>query len=186
MVRKWNGSPGQFTLGDPLKSMNDQIFDALANEHRRRLLLALLHENPQDAIVESLPRDGDAGDANPEQRHRIQMYHAHLPKLEDDGFIEWNEDTNEVTKGPQFDEIRPLLHFVDGDTKTTPDLTDSQRDLLWSAVDEGYFEVPREIALGDLAAEHGMSSQEASKRLRRGLNIVVRNAVDDEWVPTRR
>ena len=55
----------------------------------------------------------------------------------------------------------------------------TERELLRSAVDEGYFAVPREIALCDLAAAHGMSSQEASEHLRRGLDTVVRNALDD-------
>jgi len=31
--------------------MKDTLFDALANEHRRNLLVALLNENPQNAAV---------------------------------------------------------------------------------------------------------------------------------------
>jgi len=37
------------------------------------------------------------------------MQHVHLPKLADHGFIDWDQDTQRVTKGPQFDEIEPLL-----------------------------------------------------------------------------
>lgn len=40
------------------------------------------------------------------------MQHLHLPKLADYEFIEWNKDTHEVTKGPKFDEIRPLLELL--------------------------------------------------------------------------
>ncbi|WP_436927670.1 hypothetical protein [Halosimplex amylolyticum] len=41
------------------------------------------------------------------------MQHVHLPKLADYRFIEWNQGTHEVTKGPKFDEIRPLLELLD-------------------------------------------------------------------------
>jgi predicted DNA binding protein len=55
-------------------------------------------------------------------------------------------------------------------------LTELQRELLRSAAREGYFEVPRRVSLVDLASEHGMSDREASEQLRRGLDIVVRDA----------
>jgi len=88
--------------------MNDNAFNALANEDRRRLLVALLEENPQpDTGVVSV--DGGSGSATTTQQLDVQMYHSHLPKLEDYGYIEWNKDANEVVKGPRFDELRPLL-----------------------------------------------------------------------------
>ncbi len=40
------------------------------------------------------------------------MFHVHLPKLEDYGYIEWNKETDQIIKGPQFDEIRPLLECI--------------------------------------------------------------------------
>lgn len=93
--------------------MNDNAFSALANDHRRTLLLDLLEENPQDAGVESATSESALTDA--EQRAQTEMYHVHLPKLEEYGYIEWDEETNEIIKGPQFEEIRPLLEFVEAD-----------------------------------------------------------------------
>ncbi|WP_312909138.1 DUF7344 domain-containing protein [Natronosalvus caseinilyticus] len=90
--------------------MNDNTFNALAHEQRRTLLLDLLESNPQDAGIESLTGESVLTDA--EQRLQTGMYHVHLPKLEDYGYIEWNEETNEIIKGPQFDEIRSLLKFI--------------------------------------------------------------------------
>jgi hypothetical protein len=52
-------------------------------------------------------------------------------------------------------------------------LTETQRDLLRSAVKIGYFEVPRRVSLVDLASEHGMSDREVSEQLRRGLDVVL-------------
>lgn len=158
--------------------MNDEIFDALANEHRRQLLIALLRENPRDAIVERRPEEGngDAGAVNPTQRLATVMYHNHLPRLEGHGFIRWNRDTHAVSKGPQFDEVRPLLEWLADHARSTPDLADSQGDLLRSAVQEGYFEVPRRVSLVELAEKHGISDREASERMRRGLAVAVHAA----------
>jgi predicted DNA binding protein len=55
-------------------------------------------------------------------------------------------------------------------------LTDTQRDLLRRAVREGYFTVPREVTLVELATACDMSDREASKQLRLGLDVLVREA----------
>ena len=90
--------------------MNDNTFDALAHEQRRTLLLDILESTPRDAGFEVLA--GDSASTDAERRVQIAMYHSHLPKLEDYGYIEWNKDANEVVKGPRFNEIRPLLEFL--------------------------------------------------------------------------
>ncbi|WP_158855504.1 helix-turn-helix domain-containing protein [Halorhabdus sp. CUG00001] len=56
-------------------------------------------------------------------------------------------------------------------------LTPSQREILALAWDRGYFSVPRETSLGDLAADLDISQQAASERLRRGLWQLVSNTV---------
>lgn len=91
--------------------MNDNTFDALAHEARRTLLLDLLESVPQDAGFELLT--GESTPTDTEQQVQIASYHTHLPKLEDYGYIEWNKDAHEVVKGPRFEEIRPLLEWID-------------------------------------------------------------------------
>lgn len=93
-------------------TMHDNAFEALANEHRREFLVALLEANPLEADVEP-PTDGGVESPEADQRLQIEMYHTHLPKLVEYGFIEWEEDTNEIIKGPQFEDIRPLLEYVE-------------------------------------------------------------------------
>lgn len=100
-----------FPLGTPLRTMNDTAFDALANEHRRTLLVDLLEDNPQDATA-YIPVDGDPGGLKTEQRSQSAMYHTHQPKLDEYGYIHWNRDTNEIVKGPRFEELQPLLEAV--------------------------------------------------------------------------
>lgn len=89
------------------KDSLDVMLDALADVQRRRLLVALLQHNPQDDSPAIIEEDTDSLDA------LISMRHVHLPKLQDYGFIDWNRETHEVTKGPNFDQIRPLLELLD-------------------------------------------------------------------------
>ncbi len=87
-------------------AMLDNQLSILSNVQRRRILLALLRENPQDVRTVTV----DALDSNGEEQGRaITMKHVHLPKLEDHECINWNREERNVTKGSQFDEIKPLL-----------------------------------------------------------------------------
>lgn len=53
-------------------------------------------------------------------------------------------------------------------------LTTRQYEALYEAWRLGYFDVPRSVALQDVAAELGISQQAASERLRRGHETLVR------------
>ncbi|WP_226013299.1 helix-turn-helix domain-containing protein [Halomicrobium salinisoli] len=52
-------------------------------------------------------------------------------------------------------------------------VTPEQRDALVIARERGYFDVPRETEVGDIAAELGISDQAVSERLRRGTANLV-------------
>lgn len=56
-------------------------------------------------------------------------------------------------------------------------LTPAQRDTLIMAVENGYFAIPRETTLDEIAEEVGISSQAASERIRRGTETVLRKAL---------
>ena len=64
--------------------------------------------------------------------------------------------------------VRRVTH---GPAETTDryGLTDKQREALVLAFDEGYFEVPREVSLTDLADHVGISRQAYTRRLQRAL-----------------
>ena len=86
-------------------------FEAVANTHRRRLLVTLYEHNPQ-RTDEAISKNLQIGDAEQDELE-AQFYHNHLPRLDAAGFITWNQERNEITKGPNFDEIRPLLAVVE-------------------------------------------------------------------------
>lgn len=64
----------------------------------------------------------------------------------------------------------------DGGRSTLP-LTDLQKEALRTAFETGYFEVPRDGTLVDLADELGVSDSAVSQRLRRGIASLVESTV---------
>lgn len=56
-------------------------------------------------------------------------------------------------------------------------LTDTQRETLRTALEVGYFEIPRDESLTDLADRLGVSDTAASQRLRRGLSALLERTV---------
>ena len=71
------------------------------------------------------------------------------------------------------------------DTELNPQLlTSAQRTLVASAIEHGYFEIPRGISMIELAAQHDISDQAASERLRRGIsNLLGSGRFDTIWAP---
>ncbi|MGQ5514936.1 helix-turn-helix domain-containing protein [Halococcus saccharolyticus] len=64
-------------------------------------------------------------------------------------------------------------------------LTSAQHELLIVAIDRGYFSIPRETGLGELAATFEISDQAASERLRRGLsNLLKSGSVNASSTPS--
>ncbi|WP_224449234.1 helix-turn-helix domain-containing protein [Haloprofundus salilacus] len=59
-------------------------------------------------------------------------------------------------------------------------LSEKQRSALRTAVDIGYYDVPRRASLDELADELGISGQATSERLRRGTVTLVRNTIGVE------
>lgn len=56
-------------------------------------------------------------------------------------------------------------------------LTEEQRQVLQTAYELGYFEIPRDASMADVAAALDLSSQAVSERLRRGYRQLVADAV---------
>ncbi|MFC6724970.1 bacterio-opsin activator domain-containing protein [Halobium palmae] len=62
-------------------------------------------------------------------------------------------------------------------------LTREQYEALVRAAERGYFDVPRETTMSDLAAEMGVSQQALSERLRRGHKALINSALRVEKSP---
>jgi hypothetical protein len=92
----------------------DQILDHLSTRHRRLILLSLKHggsTTETDVMIRG---------ADDERAGEIQLVHNHLPKLDDAGYITWDRDTGNISKGPRFDEIEPLLELIENHADELP------------------------------------------------------------------
>ncbi len=59
-------------------------------------------------------------------------------------------------------------------------LTDAQFEALTAAWEQGFYTVPREVDLVDLAEDLGVSHQALSERLRRGIDTLIRDTLMDD------
>jgi predicted DNA binding protein len=75
----------------------------------------------------------------------------------------------------QLDRVYTLNEDQDGGYSF--DLTKAQRSALVTAVQDGYFEVPRRTTLGAVGGKLGVTEQSVSENLRRGANKVLRKAL---------
>lgn len=106
---------------------NDRLFDALADRQRRQLLLDLADDEPRpvpglssksreilaahDAyLAEYLTTSMDISDVDKEA---VRAHHVHLPKLVAYRYVEWDEDAHVLSRGADFDDLRPLLELLD-------------------------------------------------------------------------
>ncbi len=85
----------------------DRILDILRTSHRRQILLLLNEE-----LVETKDDVMMRGEGNSDEIE-LELETNHLPKLEEAGYIEWNRETGEISKGPNFEEIEPLLKLLE-------------------------------------------------------------------------
>lgn len=109
--------------------IDDTVFRALAHRQRRQLLVRLRTQDTRrirklsresrellvatDSFIDGyLASSMEVGAVD---KALIRLHHVHLPKLAEDGFIEWDRDANLVRKGPQFESLRPILDVIEAD-----------------------------------------------------------------------
>lgn len=78
---------------------------ALGQPHLRHLLIEL-HEGRLNSLDSAMLRSSQTAEIMRE------LENEHLPMLEEAGFIEWNPATGEISEGPNFDEIKPILELI--------------------------------------------------------------------------
>jgi hypothetical protein len=79
-----------------------------------------MDHNPQDDEDAQLPTNVAIADADM-QTLQMRMHHVHLPKLDEMGYIDWDPEADTVAKGPNFEEIRPLLTLMREHEDELPD-----------------------------------------------------------------
>jgi hypothetical protein len=97
----------------------DRMFDTLAHPYRRRILLLVSERNPRgedEFSVEAVATEDDD-----RELLAVELYHTHLPKLAEAGYVDWDEEGHTIRRGPNFDAIAPLLRLMDDHRDELPD-----------------------------------------------------------------
>lgn len=76
--------------------------------------------------------------------------------------------------------LQSITDLRDVDSAPRIDLTERQQEVLQTAIDLGYFEIPRETTLEDLAAELDCSHQALSECLRRAQENLAADTLDGQ------
>lgn len=101
----------------------EAAFLALSNQYRRQILVALFDQpsrsqtgiDPMDAVTEEFLNGPEL------VALKLDLKHAQLPKLEEMRFIEYNEQLDEVSRGPEWDAIAPLLRILQEHQEELPE-----------------------------------------------------------------
>jgi len=112
-------APRVVTDGSAESDSLDRMFETLRHPYRRRILQLVNKHNPRDEDefdVEKLATEDDDLELL-----TTELYHIHLPKLAEAGYIEWDKDTHTIRRGPNFDEIAPLLRLMTDHQDELPD-----------------------------------------------------------------
>jgi hypothetical protein len=88
------------------------IYEALVHPYRRRLLLAMLKADDHGVAYPNPLEFAPVVQGAPGKSRRIAMAHNHLPKLAEMGIVRWDREAEELSKGPERDEIEPLLRWM--------------------------------------------------------------------------
>lgn len=88
----------------------DAMLGALSNPYRRRILVTVADHDPRGEY-EFVPADFATANDDLDDLRTI-LYHAHLPKLAENGYIVLDPDTGTLRRGPNFGEIAPLLDLM--------------------------------------------------------------------------
>lgn len=77
-------------------------------------------------------------------------------------------------------DVRRVSDLTENAPQSTYNLTDEQYEALLLAIERGYYSIPRQVTLAELAEDVGISQQAMSERLRRGTAKVLVHLVDGD------
>jgi len=103
---------------DPHGALGTQL--TLLSSPVRRALLGALAERSVGPTTSYPPLDL-LGRPDASERFRLELYHSHLPKLAANGFIHWDSDAGTIRKGPDWEDIVPLLELLSTHREKLPD-----------------------------------------------------------------
>lgn len=99
----------------------DRIFEVLAAEPRRRVVLSLAGA-PEDEAV-ALPEAASSPHLEQDpSRLTVELHHRHLPILADGEYVEWERSPFIVRRGPRFEELEAVAESLRDNVGELPDV----------------------------------------------------------------
>lgn len=106
------------STGDGAAIDTDQVLDALAHPRRRHLLRVLVDEGPEVPLrqlaagVAAAESEGPGGVADEaKQRVYVSLFHRHVPKLDDQGFVEYDDEVD-VVRAVNLDPLQSIREML--------------------------------------------------------------------------
>ncbi|KDE60499.1 bacterio-opsin activator [Halostagnicola sp. A56] len=161
----WIRSPGETNVDRTLEQDRTVArFDRLERSGGRDLYRLERSDRSRTAVVESYRRWVSLGGELLTGRAVDGRWTFEMRFPDRDSFTEYHRFLER--EGVEFD----LLRIADGEQteESKSVLTQSQREALTLANEYGFFSVPRESTLSDVAGALGISDQAVSERIRRG------------------
>ncbi|MFC5367251.1 DUF7344 domain-containing protein [Salinirubrum litoreum] len=123
---------GELPAGDlpPREILDlDHVYEALGHPRRRYLCYTLLEDaqwSLTDLATKIAAWEADVPEhaVGPDQRERVyvSLYHAHVPKLVDEGIVTFDEETETITAAENAEQVLAALSgmgaSLDGDQET--------------------------------------------------------------------
>ena len=111
----------RYETGKDVLERWDRVFEAVAAEPRRQLVVSLLDREPDQSVP--LPESA----VNPNvpvapERLKQELKHCHLPLLAEKGFVEWESDPFVVSRGSRFEEVAVVFEALHTFAADVPDL----------------------------------------------------------------
>lgn len=94
------------------------LFECLQAKPRRKLVTGLAARQPTETVHFTELRDDETADGTP---IHAEYVHVHLPKLAAAGYISWNEQSHDISRGPRFDEVETFVELVQSHSERLPD-----------------------------------------------------------------
>lgn len=95
----------------------DRLFNCLQAKPRRQLVTGLADREPRERVHFA---DVLADTPTPGTPAHTEHVHHHLPRLADAGYIELDEETFEISRGPRFSEIEPFIGLIETHSERLP------------------------------------------------------------------
>ena len=103
----------------PSEIETDDVFSALSSSSRRKLLfeLAVCNSDQGDQLTLQMTNDPDV---LTDSCDSVELYHCHLPYLDNMGIIDWNREEDTVSEGPLFPEVWPFIALLNEHQDVVP------------------------------------------------------------------